>query len=216
MKNDTKYHKIQSVFMRDERGKFLPGQFSMPEFAFLADVPWVWREKIDGMNMRVIWDGPSGSLSFAGKTDAAQIPPRLLEHLRSTVTCDSMRAVFGDSEVVLYGEGFGEKIQSGGDYVVGGCSFALFDVTVGGLFLEEVNVSLVAVDLGISRAPIVGEGTLSEAIELFESGEPTPIADSVISERHRRSEGIVLLPKVPLCTRRGERLITKLKWKDFA
>ena len=212
----TRYHKIQSVFMRDERGKFLLGQFSLPEFEFLADVAWVWREKIDGMNMRVIWDGPAGSISFAGRTDSAQIPPMLLEYLDSAVTCDSMRAVFGDSRAVLYGEGFGEKIQSGGDYVVGGCSFALFDVTVGGLFLEEDNISLLAADLGIKRAPIVGEGTLSEAIALFESGEPTPIADSVISERPRMSEGIVLLPKVPLCTRRGDRVITKLKWKDFA
>lgn len=51
------YPKIPSVFVRDEKThKFIDGQFRCPEFEYLQDNLWLWTEKVDGTNIRVIWD----------------------------------------------------------------------------------------------------------------------------------------------------------------
>ena len=50
------YHKIQSLFLRDpatQHRTFLHGQWSMPEFEYLADLEWTFTEKVDGTNIRV-------------------------------------------------------------------------------------------------------------------------------------------------------------------
>ena len=48
------YHKIQSVFKRDpatNHKRFLMGEYSLPEFEYLANNEWVATEKIDGTNV---------------------------------------------------------------------------------------------------------------------------------------------------------------------
>ena len=75
-----KYHKIQTVYKRDPVTKYktlLEGEYSLPEFEYLADNEWVWTEKVDGTNIRVMWDGWK-KLSFGGRTDNAQIPTPLV------------------------------------------------------------------------------------------------------------------------------------------
>ena len=54
------YHKITTVFDRDPENKFktlIDGQFSKPEFEYLANNEWDFTEKVDGTNIRIIWDG---------------------------------------------------------------------------------------------------------------------------------------------------------------
>ena len=77
------YHKIQTVYKRDPETKYktLLGEFSMPEFEYLADNTWEYTEKIDGTNIRVMFDGQD--ITFGGKTDRAQIPVRLVTNLQS-------------------------------------------------------------------------------------------------------------------------------------
>jgi len=73
----TEYHKIQTVFKRDPKTKYktlLKNQFSLPEFEYLALNTWVFTEKIDGTNIRIIIDFTQGTrqcVRFAGKTDKA-------------------------------------------------------------------------------------------------------------------------------------------------
>ena len=65
----TEYHKIQTVFLRDPATKMrtlLDGQWALPEFEYLARNPWYFTEKIDGINIRVVFDGES--VSFGGRT----------------------------------------------------------------------------------------------------------------------------------------------------
>ncbi len=77
------YHKIQTVYLRDPATKhktLLEGQYALPEFAYLANNTWLFTEKVDGTNIRAMFDGER--ISFGGKTDAAQIPAKLVERLR--------------------------------------------------------------------------------------------------------------------------------------
>lgn len=207
------YHKIQTVYLRDPQTKYktlLEGQFSLPEFEYLADNEWEFTEKIDGTNIRVIWNGDM--VWFAGRTNNADIPPHLLKRLEERFYPENMAYAFGDTPVCLYGEGFGAKIQKGGEnYMPSGCDFALFDVKIGEYWLKSEDVTDVASKLGIFVAPIVDFGTLYDAIELCREG-----FSSVFVNGSFMAEGIVARPVVPLLNRAGHRVITKIKYNDFA
>lgn len=203
------YHKIQTVFLRDPDTKFktlLEGQYAKPEFEYLKDAVWVFTEKVDGTNIRVQWDGTN--VSFAGKTDNADTPKFLLEKLASLFP----REYFVERELssmCLYGEGYGAKIQKEGDaYIADGVSFILFDVQANGIWLERHNVEDIANQLGVDVVPIVGKGTLSDAIEMVKNGYPSRL-------RKLPPEGLVLRPELEMLNRLGHRIITKIKLSDF-
>lgn len=208
------YHKIQTVFHRNPDTKFktlIEGKWSRPEFYVLKDIQWVCTEKIDGTNIRVIWDGEN--VSFKGKTDNAEIPNHLLETLEKTFTKDKMLGKFNDTKVCLYGEGYGNKIQKNGKhYISNNADFILFDVKIGNWWLERVNVKDIAKDLNIKVVPIILLTTLTKAIELVKND----VFKSKISEnKDLTAEGLIMTPTIQLFDRKGERIITKLKFKDF-
>jgi hypothetical protein len=207
------YHKIQTVFLRNlesKRKEIIEGKWSLPEFELLQNLEWVWTEKIDGTNIRVLFDGTT--VTFGGKTDNAQIPAKLVTHLRETFNVENMKAVFGEepTQVCLYGEGFGAGIQSGGNYRPDQ-HFILFDVKVGSYWLERNNVEDVSNKLNIPIVPIVGTGTLLEAVAFAKTGYKSTIAQSPYT-----AEGLIVKPKVELFNRKGERIVSKIKYKDFA
>lgn len=208
------YHKINSIFKRDPASNmktFLMGEFALPEFEYLQNNPWVFEEKIDGTNVRVGWDGMK--VDFGGRTDNAQMPVPLVKRVQDLFTPKSLAECFGVdpdcSDVVLYGEGCGKGIQKGGGiYCPDGVDFILFDVVVDGMYLERHNVADIAQKLNIRTAPIVGTGTLAQAVEWCQK----PF-DSVVGKGP--AEGLVLRPTVELSDRRGNRIITKVKVRDF-
>lgn len=209
----TKYHKIQTVYNRDPDDNFktvIPGDWSLPEFDILKKINWIWTEKIDGTNIRVMWDG--SSVSFAGKTDNSQIPPRLLKKLQEIFTEDLMNSkFFGSGDICLYGEGYGAKIQKGGgNYIPDGVDFILFDIKVGNWWLKREDVISIADSMDIMVVPEIERGPLSVAIDLVERGFL-----STVSKMERVAEGLVMRPPVELFDRGGRRIICKIKHKDF-
>jgi len=89
-----KYHKIQTVYKRDFETKhktLLEDQFSIPEFEFLKDNLWSFSEKLDGTNIRVMFDG--FKITFGGKTDNAQILTKLINKLVERFLCTVARPI---------------------------------------------------------------------------------------------------------------------------
>lgn len=206
------YHKIQSVYKRDPKHnnkRFLVGEWSMPEFGYLQFNEWEWTEKVDGTNVRIGWNGQA--IAIGGRTAEAQMPIFLMDRLRALFNPETCGHVFGaESNVMLVGEGYGAKIQKvGGLYKPDGVDFILFDVLVGDMWLERHNVDDVAAKLGIASVPIVGRGTLLDAIELAKTPRMAGIGEAP-------SEGLVMRPRVEMRTRRGNRIIAKIKHRDFA
>lgn len=214
----TEYHKIQSMFKRDmtNNGKMLFGEWTLPEFEYLKDNKWVFTEKVDGTNIRVMFDG--NEIKYNGKTDNAQLPGDLIQTLHNKF--DPQIGLFKESfgskepllmekgfEVCFYGEGYGAGIQKGGCYR-SDKSFVLFDIKIGELWLQRADVEDIANKFGMDIVPIIGEGTLDEAIEIVKNGFHSKWGTFV-------AEGIVARPKVELKTRRGDRMITKIKHCDF-
>src|SRR3990167_6378781 len=116
------YHKINSIWKREIKGEIIHGQYSHPVFEYLKNNLWVWTEKVDGTNIRIHWDGKQ--VTFGGRTDASSIPAFLVNRLRQVFTDEKMKAKFQETEVTLYGEGYGAKIQKGGGmYKADGQSF---------------------------------------------------------------------------------------------
>lgn len=209
-----KYEKIETIYVRDTTGskKLIPGVYRDNTVSFLSGLNWIWSEKIDGTNIRVYWDGHK--VSFGGRTDAAVIPTQLLEKLNfyfgGLVNEELFEQTFGEKEVILFGEGYGHKIQNGGNYVVNDVDFALFDVLIGENYQSRATIEEIASIFNVSCAPIVGQGTLDEAVAYVKTHP-----NSVIAEKTREMEGIVCRPEYELRDRCGKRIIVKIKWEDF-
>jgi len=203
--------KIQTVFKRDPLTKhktLIEGDYSIPAFEYLVNNKWIFTEKIDGTNIRVQFE--NGIVTFGGRTDNAQIPAFLIKKLMETFTVDKLTSVFPEGNACLYGEGYGAKIQKGGgNYIPDGCDFILFDVMCGNWWLERVNIEDIADKLNIAIVPIIGSGSMLDAVEQTRVGFKSLIGNCI-------AEGIVMRPQTELSDRSGHRIISKIKHKDFA
>lgn len=199
------------MFKRDLTKKEKPiivPQWAEPEFEYLQNNIWMFTEKVDGTNIRIIWDGDK--VTFKGKTDNAQLPAELFEKLYTTFPAEKVMKVLDDSTkpYCMYGEGYGRKIQKGSGYIPDGVGFILFDTFIEGWWLLRDALERIAERCEIPIVPIIGEGTLHDAIKMCKDGFKSIL-------RTDEPEGIVLKPKVELKARKGGRIITKLKLVDF-
>lgn len=209
------YHKIQTVFLRSPESNFktlMEGRWALPEFELLKDIPWTWTEKIDGTNIRICWDG--STVQFQGKSDEAMMPTFLLKVLQKKFTPELLRSVFPEAtNICLYGEGYGAKIQKGGgNYLPDGTDFILFDCKIEQWWLTRESLEDIAAKLGIAIVPVMGTGTLLEAVEFVRKGFKSTIARN----HDYDAEGLIMKPAVELFNRQGARIVSKIKHRDFA
>ena len=209
------YEKIETIYIRDIEGtkKLVPGAYRNDTVRYLRDLPWYWTEKVDGMNVRVCWDGHR--VSFGGRTDRAQIPADLVNRLNELFGTEEAEELFeqtfGEEEAILFGEGYGRKIQKGGgDYIPDGVDFILFDLLIGDNYQSRSVVERCATMFGIETVPTVGYGKLEDAVAYVRSHP-----NSVIAQKPREMEGLVCRPSHELRDRCGNRVIVKIKWNDF-
>lgn len=236
-----KYQKINTLFKRDEKNLIIPTEFCQEEFGYLKDLKWECTEKIDGTNMRVIITPIYSQTylenanvfvdSFAefkieikGKSDEAVVPKHLMDKMQKIFTKGKIYDAFAEhyilndgnfeknlNPIILYGEGYGAKIQKGGNYISNDVDFILFDVKVGDMWLLRYSCEEIAKTLNINIVPFVGLMTIPEAIEYVKKGFISNISEN----RNYLAEGLVLKTPVGLIDRRGNRLIAKIKYKDF-
>lgn len=191
-----------------------------------------------GNNIGIKWN-----VAYKGKTDNAQIPKMLYAYLTTELTEDKVLNALGLSKEMyvtdelmqektwsvlntqfnvyeldetkipkrytLYGEGYGTGIQSAGYYRKDN-SFIGFDVKVDNMYLLRENRDEIFKKLGVDIVPFVGKFTIDEAIEYVKKG-----FNSNIAEETHLAEGLVLRTPMGLKTRKGERIIFKVKTCDF-
>jgi len=207
------YHKIPGLYKREEQKPFnlIEGVYREPELELLKDVMWTFTEKIDGTNIRIMWDGHT--VVFGGRTDNAQIPSHLVTKLNELFMGTRMEQVFeqvfGESQAILFGEGCGAKIQKGGGNYSESQEFVLFDVKVGEWYLKREDVEDVALKFDLKVVPIVLTGKLQDGVDLVKKGLNSQWGNFT-------AEGLVAKPSTDLFNRKGERILTKIKHEDFA
>lgn len=212
------YHKIETVYKRDEEGskKLMEDVWRSKTLEYLKNNEFVFTEKVDGTNISVEWDGHE--ITFHGRTDKAQIPSHLLEYLENTFSGNENEEIFeqlfGEDSFILYGEGYGNKIQKAGSKYCpdGSVNFILFDIYAckSRVWLDRSSVEEIAKAFNVKVVPEVFRGTINEAIEYIKSD---PL--SVIGEERLPMEGVVGRPPIELKDKCGNRIIFKLKVKDF-
>ena len=208
----VKYNKIETLYKRDMEGtkKLLEGEFRNPTVEFLKDNVWQFTEKVDGSNISICWDGHT--VTFNGRTERAQIPTHLLNYLKATFGTSEAEQIFeekfGETPVILFGEGYGPKIQKGGGLYREDASFILFDVYICENYQSRETVEEIAKAFGIDIVPIIFEGTLQEGVDFVKTNPDSTMGTA-------KMEGLVGRPKVELRDRCGKRVIVKIKWEDF-
>lgn len=177
-----------------------------PEFNCISQ--WEVTEKIDGTNVRIILKDQK--LYFAGKTEKAELPNHLLEKLKTIFTEEKLLETFEGKDVTLYGEGFGAKIQGGvGEKYSHEAEFILFDIRIGNYWLLYNDLEKIASKLGINVVPLLGYFDMETIVKMVTDGFPSKMGDLPICE------GIIAKTKLGLNDRNNDRIIFKLKHKDF-
>lgn len=206
------YEKIETLFERDTEGskRLIFGKYRSQTVEFLKNNVWEFTEKIDGTNIRVMWDGHK--ITFGGRTERANIPAHLMNYLNQKFITPEVEElfeqVFGEKEVILFGEGYGAKIQGVGGLYRSDVSFILFDVLIGDNYQPRDRVEDVAKMFDLEIVPIVLIGTLDEAIQFVRENPKSTIGTAMM-------EGVVGRPLVEMRDRCGNRVIVKIKYHDF-
>ena len=127
-------------------------------------------------------------------------------------TMEDAAKEYNSGRVIVFGEGYGAKIQKGGgNYISNGVDFILFDVMVGDMYLLRESLEDIAVKLDVPIVPLIGYMTIDEAIEFVKKGFKSVIAEN----KDYDAEGLVLKTPMGLLGRNGSRIITKIKTCDF-
>jgi hypothetical protein len=202
------YHKIQSLFKRDNSKRLIVGDYSIPEFRYLQNNIWNFTEKINGTNICIKWN--NNCISFGNP--GSQIPVPLINYCGEKVfsKIDLFEEMFKDKEVEMYFEGYGKGIQEndGSRYLPNGVSIILIDINIDGWWLNNISKQMIAKKFNFNIVPNIGSGTLKEMLENVKNG-------FISNLENLPAEGIVAKPEEELYTRSGERIITKLKYLDF-
>lgn len=210
------YTKIETPFKRDTDGtkKLIEGDFRNDAVAYLSNNQWYFCEKVNGANTGIYWDGHK--VNYQGRTERAQIPAhltnKLIEIFGTNEAEELFEQMFGEKEVVLFGEGYGAKIQKGGgNYIPDGCDFILFDVYIpsSDTWLLWNDIISIADAFNIKHVPLIMTGTIQEAIDFVKT---KPV--SHINPNHEM-EGLVGKPLVDLYDRNHKRVMVKIKVRDF-
>ena len=200
----AEYPKIYGPFQRNnETNRVKPGHWITDELNILRSVMWTFTEKIDGTNVRVIWDGHA--VRCAGRTDRAVLHPDLLKQLETLFPEEKMEERWGEAPATLYGEGFGAGINGGGDYTQEK-DFILFDV-LNEIWRSPYEVADIGHSLGVKHVK-PWQVTLNQGIDMVAQGLRSQYKDGF-------AEGIVGRPVGGLLDRRGRRIAVKLKHVDL-
>lgn len=218
----TKYPKINTIYKRDERGKLIIGDYSIPEFKYLEKNMWQATEKINGTNIRlvfkrVVYNNSSHiETSILGRAEDSIVPKPLERKLEQIIKDINIQKIFdkmkdGDT-IIIFGEGYGNKIQDiGSGYIKDDIDFIIFDVLHNKYWYPYSEVLKLGSELGLKVVPYLGEFTLSDAIKVVTTGFKSLIAEN----QTLIAEGMVLRPSVPLYDSSGNKITMKLKYKDF-
>lgn len=180
--------------------------FRLEEVFYLKDNIWIGSRKCDGTNCRVLFDG--NEVFYNGKTNKANFSNDQKEYIEETFKEEIFEEYFrkeGKSpRVVIFGELVGPKIQNGDNHSFKELEFIVFDVLINNVFLDVENIKQIAkyFNLRSSYDLLTIKGNLYQLQE-------------IVKDKDFKYEGLVVKPLVELYTKNKNRLILKIKKRDY-
>ena len=203
------YQKIETLYKFDSKIKKFRKEFYNPIVEYLKDCKWFGTEKVDGTNIRILWNGHS--FEFGGRTDNAEIPKAVMKILTDNFNYEMevlFEQKFGNKEVMLFMEAFAGKIQNGtyqgSEDIIG------FDIMIGDVYLDKAVSRQIFKELGLKFVPVIEFNNLQECIDYVYNNTQS------IIQPQSKIEGLVCYPAFRLYDHQGKRIIVKIKKKDLA
>lgn len=230
------FPKILAPFKReDNKSKFVTeGLWSKPEFELLKNICFSWTFKVDGTSICLEWDGTKCLIH--GHTDKSQIPPKLNRCLIDTFCTSEAETIFEqlffDKHMFIYGEGCSSETNQSYGHLDG--AFYIFDVQNAdtGKFWTRDIVEEFAKRFNIDYVREMCVGTIKDATTWIKLAKASWNDDkyhtTFLNASNGNSykvenpygkypiEGLVGRPQIELLDSNKERIITKVKCKDFA
>jgi hypothetical protein len=211
-----KYLKIDTLWKRREgkKGAVIPNDYSNPVFPNIK--MWIATEKINGENIRIMYDGSTKTVSYAGKTDDAEIFPEIMDYLQEKFSIEKFRALDNfdeDTDITIFAEACHKRILDSYVYLKSDevAKVIIFDVKIGKWWLEHNNVISIATHFVVDNAPVRYIGTIEELIKFVVKEQ-----QSVLTyPKEVTFEGIVCTPHPMVLNRDGTPVKFKLKVEDF-
>ena len=211
------YQKIEQLYQFDSDRRRFTTEIKNPLVKYLAPLSWLVSEKIDGMNIRVNWDGHK--VTWSGRTDKSQLPVEV-EQLLSKTFGDTeviFEQNFGEKEVTLYMECYGGKIQGG---IYGGSERLIgFDVEINGTYLDKRTIEPI---FNLFKIPTVWFTevrdlgvAITEVCNWFLYDTPNSYSTLATPDKKTKKEGLVCVPTERIYDHQGKRVIVKIKLRDL-
>lgn len=181
-----------------------------PELEYLAKNLWAYKRKLNGENMRVLWDGEQAI--WNGKTNDFKTDAETINYMNSIFQEEIFEEKFGrEKRVLLFGERMAPNSQ-GNELGLKKMEFVLFDVRIGDTWLAPENIRAIAkyFDIRTCYDFMSLEDRKKNHIDTLEN-----LIDKVSNGKLKDWEGIVVSPATGLCNRKGERLICKIKNHEY-
>lgn len=190
--------------------------------AFETDTPIRCLEKIHGTNSRVA--------IIKGNYICGSHRCAVDEKDNNDHTCiywnpltDAMRALLqevscgGERNVIVFGEIYGSKVQFMDYGAYGHSGYAMFDISINGVYQPWETVKSLATKYGIATPPVVYEGPFNkELVEKLVDGQTLVCLPEVNRSEFKGREGIVITPLAEAFSPAlGGRLILKAVSVDY-
>lgn len=233
------YSKILAPFKREQSGQkyVTEGVWSKPEFELLKDINWSWTFKCDGTNVSLQWRGDKMTLdNIKGHTDKSEFNQRTKDYFQSVFCTSEAETVFedlyGEQNVNVILEFCSKDYNQNYGHPDGYCYVIDVQNADTGKFWGKEAVQTFAERFGLDYTREMLIGTVSEAVQWVKIATSTwnssnyKISGSITLRNGTVSkvenpygpypiEGLVGRPVYELLDGNGERVITKVKCKDF-
>lgn len=205
------YQKINGLYERygvnnepipdgKKKGDFKEGIFSCPEFEYLQYNTWIWKDKLDGTNIRIYIE--KDTIKIMGKGDNSNIPTPLLDWIKNWYEENKSNIHNLNEGTILYCEGVGKKIQKAGINYGNQQHIRVFDININNYWLEQPNIISIAESINLHFAEVILQSSIPEAIKMIQND-------------NQLIEGLVGKPEIRLNDIHSNQIITKLKKVDF-
>jgi len=171
-------------------------------------------EKLHGESANIAWNMMDGDRGGEFKLDPGGVSPVRFAGLFEAETLRQRLVDLGQPEATVYGEVYGGSTQHM-SYLYGkDLRFIVFDVLIGGVFLNVPNAEDVAKKLGLEFVAYERIPATLEAIDAQRDADSVQAVRNGVGPGHKR-EGVVLRPLIELRKNNDERIICKHKSEKF-